>query len=435
MLPRRLLARLRETLAANAAPLQELVRIVCSELVTEVCSVYAMRPGDLLELVATEGLNPEAVGRTRLRVGEGIIGLCAATGEVMNLGDAQNHPAFAYRPETGEEPYASMLAVPVRRAGRRLGVLAVQNRIARTYTEDEVEVMETVAMVLADVLGRIGTADGAEEGLGATLPRFFSGTVLVPGIAIGPVVLRRRAAAGRLLADDPDSELTRLRSAAERVQEGLDELISTRTPHEVDGSTRDVMEAYRLIARSDGWLRRATDAIRSGLSAEAAVQRVASELHDRMRRINDPYLRERLSDLEDAAGRLLAVLTEATDEGPVPEGAILVTRRLGPAELLDWHARGIAGIAVEEGTAGGHAAIVARALGLPGLAGIRGLVDAIEPDDEAVLDADEGQFVLRPEAELRDAYARALEARNVRRIGWRALRDTRRQPRTARGSA
>src|SRR3954467_3031044 len=125
---RRLLARLRNLRAHGAAPLSALVQLVASEMVSEVCSVYVQRPGDILELAATHGLNPNAVGRTRLRVGEGIVGLCAATGTVMNMPDAQNHPAFAYRPETGEEPFTSMLTVPVRRSGRIMGVLVVQNR-------------------------------------------------------------------------------------------------------------------------------------------------------------------------------------------------------------------------------------------------------------------------------------------------------------------
>ncbi|MGH7210431.1 MAG: GAF domain-containing protein, partial [Acetobacteraceae bacterium] len=170
---RRLLAALRETMARGIAPLGELVRLVAAELVAEVCSVYAMRPGDILELVATVGLRPDAVGRTRLRVGEGIIGLVAATGEPLNLPDAQNHPAFAYRPDTGEEPYAALLAVPVRRAGRNVGVLAVQNRSPRLYAEDEVELLQTVAMLLAELLVASGATDGAEEGVGATVPRQF----------------------------------------------------------------------------------------------------------------------------------------------------------------------------------------------------------------------------------------------------------------------
>ena len=341
--PRRLLARLRELMAHGAAPLPELVRLVAAELVSEVCSVYAARPGEILELAATEGLNPEAVGRTRLRVGEGIVGLCAATAQVMNLPDAQNHPAFAYRPETGEEPFASMLAVPVRRAGRTLGVVAVQNRNPRRYADDEVDELETVAMLLAEVLAASGASDGAQEGVGATVPRVFAGATLVAGIAIGPVVLhgsRRRLQ--RLLADDPAAELARLHDAARRMQQRprrADRRCAGR-PGDRRGrlASREVLEAYRLVAADAGWLQRVAEVIRSGLSAEAAVQRVAGELHDRMRRITDPYLRERLADLEDLAGRLLAALAGDAPRPAMPPGAILLARRLGPAELLDWHA-------------------------------------------------------------------------------------------------
>jgi phosphotransferase system enzyme I (PtsP) len=426
--PRRLLARLRETMAHGTAPLQELAQLVAAELVSEVCSIYAARPGEILELAATEGLNPQAVGQTRLRVGEGIIGLCAATAHVMNLPDAQNHPAFAYRPETGEEPFASMLAVPVRRAGRTLGVVAVQNRNPRSYSDEEVDELETVAMLLAEVLSTTGATDGAEEGVGATVPRVFAGATLVPGIAIGPVVLLgRRWRPQHLLADDPDAELARLNDAAQRMQQGLDELISGAHDGFVSGAdaaaSREVLDAYRLIAADAGWLKRVSEVIRGGLSAEAAVQRVSGELHDRMRRVTDPYLRERLSDLEDMAGRLLAALAGDAPRPTIPPGAILLARRLGPAELLDWHAVGIGGVAVEEASPAGHAAILARALGLPSVGGVRGMLNAAEPGDEAVVDADEGQLLLRPEAEVRTSYVRALEVRSAQQAGWAALRE------------
>ncbi len=420
--PRRLLARLRHLMAHGAAPMAELVRLVASELVSEVCSVYVLRPGDLLELAATEGLRPEAVGRTKLRVGQGIIGLVAATGQMLNLPDAQNHPAFVYRGETGEDPYASMLAVPVRRAGHTLGVLCVQNRATRRYDGDEVEVLETVAMLLAELLVAAGTADGAEEGIAATVPRRFTGNPLVSGMVIGPI-LRYGAAAPprRLLADDPVQEQARLSRAVEEMQRGLEELISRRLP-EGDGP-REILEAYRLVAADAGWLKRVSDAIRGGLSAEAAVHRVAGELRDRMRRIVDPYLRERLADLEDMVGRLLTTLDPGSGHAPVPPGAILLARRLGPAELLDWHARGIAGFVVEEGSASGHAAILARALGLPALGGVRGVLEISEDGDEALLDADDGLLVLRPELEVKQAYDREMQARGVRLARWAALRD------------
>jgi len=426
--PRRLLARLRAIMAAGAAPLPEITHLVAAELVAEVCSIYALRGGDVLELAATHGLNPEAVGLTRLRVGEGIVGLCAATGDVLNLADAQNHPAFAYRPETGEEPYASLLAVPVRRAGRSIGVLVAQNRAARHYTDDEVEVVETVAMLLAEVIAAAGVADVAEEGVAASLPRHFTGTTLANGIAIGPVVRRgRRAMAQNLLADDPAAERERLHAAAEEMQRGVDELIAVRGPQADDGSdadaSREVLEAYRLVAADAGWLRRIDEVIRAGLSAEAAVQRVAGELRERMRRITDPYLRERLADIEDMAGRLLNVLDGGQPQPEVPQGAILLARRLGPAEMLDWHARGIAGVVIEEASAAGHAAILGRALGLPMLGGVRGVLDTAEPGDEAVLNADEGQLVLRPEAEVRQIFVRAQAARAAQQAEWASLRD------------
>ena len=416
--PRRLLARLRNLRAHGAAPLSALVRLVASELVSEVCSVYVQRPGDILELTATEGLKPGAVGVTRLRVGEGIVGLCAATATVMNLPDAQNHPAFAYRPETGEEPFASLLAVPVRRSGRTLGVLVVQNRAPRNFTDPEVDDLETVAMLLAETLSGTLATDGSPEGLAATVPRLFTGTPLMGGIAVGSIVLLRSARpVVRLLADDLGAEQSRLDQAVDRMQRGLDDLFaevpSNGRAADVNAS-REVLDAYRLVASDSGWLRRVSDVIRGGMTAEAAVQRVASELHDRMRRISDVYLRERLADMEDLANRLLTALIGEPPRAPVPEGAILLARRLGPAELLDWHARGIAGVAVEEASPAGHAAILARALGIPAVGNLRGMLDSAEQGDHAVVDADEGQFILRPETEVRQAYIRALDARNAK---------------------
>lgn len=425
--PRRLLSRLRALRATGAAPLSDLVRLVSAELVAEVCSVYVNRPGDMLELAATQGLNPGAVGQTRLRVGEGIVGLCAATAAVMNLPDAQNHPAFAYRAETGEEPFASMLAVPVRRSGRTLGVLVVQNQAPRHYTEDEVDELETVAMLLAELLPSVGGSDGPSDGLEGTVPRVFAGITLMTGIAIGPVVMHGTPTAGiRLLADDPVGELARMHDAAERMQRGLDELIAGvptgGTAADVAAS-REVLEAYRLVAADAGWLRRVEDVIRSGLTAEAAVQRVASELRDRMRRISDPYLRERLADIEDMAGRLLTTLAGEESRPAVTPGSILLARRLGPAELLDWHAAGIAGLAVEEASPSGHAAILARALDIPTVGSTRGMLDTARPGDTAVIDGDEGQLVLRPEAEVRQVYVHAMEVRSAQHAGWAALRD------------
>jgi phosphotransferase system, enzyme I, PtsP len=306
-------------------------------------------------------------------------------------------------------------------------VLVVQNRTPRNFTEPEVDDLETVAMLLAEMLPNSGATDGSPEGLAATVPRLFSGTPLMGGIAVGPIVLLRSARpVARLLADDPREEQTRLDQAVDRMQRGLDDLFaevpSNGRVADVTAS-REVLEAYRLVASDAGWLRRVGDVIRGGMTAEAAVQRVASELHDRMRRISDAYLRERLADMEDLANRLLTALTGEAPRAQVPEGAILLARRLGPAELLDWHARGIAGVAIEEASPSGHAAILARALGIPAIGSLRGMLDCAEQGDDAVIDADDGQFILRPETAVQQAYIRAQESRSAKYAELATWRD------------
>jgi phosphotransferase system enzyme I (PtsP) len=427
--PRRLLGRLRAVMAEAETPggrLSGLVRLVAAELVAEVCSIYVMRPGEILELVATEGLRADAVNRTRLRVGEGIVGTAAAQSLCLNLPDAQNHPAFAYRAETGEEPYSSMLAVPVVRGGQVLGVIAVQNRTTRLYAEDEVEALETVAMLLAElVAGLQRAAEGGEapRHLSATMTRVFEGVGLTPGLAMGRVVRHGvRAVAATTLAADPEAERQRLDRAVRAMQAGLDALLAGNgTLTSGSAETREVLEAYRLIAADAGWLGRIADFVDAGLSAEAAVERGLAELRARMRRVPDPYLRERLADLEDVAGRLLDALTGNGVADDLPPGFVLLARRLGPAELLDYHARGLAGLLLEEGSPTAHATIIARALEVPLLAGARGAVDAAEGGEIAVLDAEEGRLILRPDAEILSGYDAALAARTARRAALAEL--------------
>ena len=251
----RLIGRLRVMMTSGTARLSDVLAIVASELVAEVCSAYGLRSGEILELRATHGLKPDAVGRTRLRVGEGIVGLVAATGEPLNLADAQNHPGFAYRPETGEEPYASMLAVPVRRAGRTLGVLTVQNRAIRRYAEEEVEVLETVALLVTDMLRAPEDDGAAEKGFFGTVPRHFAGVGLSTGIVLGRVVLHATTRApNRLLAEDPEAEARRLEAALATMREGLEALIRDQLP---DGDApREVLAATARVAADPGWLRR-----------------------------------------------------------------------------------------------------------------------------------------------------------------------------------
>jgi phosphotransferase system enzyme I (PtsP) len=419
---RRLFGRLREALASGAASLPDIAQLVAQELPADACAIYVARTGELLELAATYGLNVSAVGRTRLRVGEGIIGIVASSGDALNLADAQNHPRFVYRAEVGEDGYASMLAMPVKRAGRILGVIALMARQPKLFAPMEVESVGTVAMLLAEILAGMGATDLPEEGLGDALPRRYAGHVLAPGIVRGKILPFGAAPPiARLLTDDPDAELARLDRAVEAANQSLDGLIASALPG--GSAPRDVLEAYRMVAQSSGWLTSVRAAINDGLTAETAVDKVARNLRERMRRIADPYLRERLADIEDMVGRLMEALGGVAPKPERADGFLLLVRRLGPADLLDWHARGIAGLAVEDASPHGHAAILARALGLPALQVDRGAVEAAHAGDEALLDSEGGTLILRPEPEVITVYERALAARSVRALALAAYRD------------
>jgi len=428
---RRLLRRLRDIMAGSGTPqerLDRIVRIVAAEMVAEVCSAYVMRAGEVLELFATEGLRPEAVHRTRLRVGEGLVGVIAATARPLALADAQSHPDFAYRPETGEEIYHSLMGVPILRGGRVLGVLVVQNRSLRHYTEDEIEVLQTIAMVVAELAATgelVNPLEIAQSQVGGLLPVRLVGIRLNAGMAIGPAVLHEpRLLIRQVVAEDVEGELKRLRHGVAAMHSAIDELVATSRGLG-SGEHRDVLEAYRMFAADRGWIARIADAIRSGLTAEAAVQKVRDETRTRMMQVGDPYLRERMLDLEDLANRLQQHLSgrpPSAASADLPAEFILVARAMGPAELMDYAHRRIVGLVLEEGSPTAHVAIVARALDIPVVARVDDSARRIEAGDIVIVDGDHAQVLIRPREDIRQSVAATVEARTRRRAIYDTLR-------------
>ena len=428
---RRLLRRLRDIMAGSGSPqerLDRIVRIVAAEMVAEVCSAYVMRAGEVLELFATEGLRPEAVHRTRLRVGEGLVGVIAATARPLTLADAQSHPDFAYRPETGEEIYHSLMGVPILRGNRVLGVLVVQNRSLRHYTEDEIEVLQTIAMVVAELAATgelVNPLEIAQSQVGGLSPVRLVGIRLNAGMAIGPAVLHEpRLLIRQVVAEDVEGELKRLRHGVAAMRSAIDELVATSRGLG-SGEHRDVLETYRMFAADRGWVARIADAIRSGLTAEAAVQKVRDETRTRMMQVSDPYLRERLLDLEDLANRLQQHLSgrpPSAASADLPAEFILVARAMGPAELMDYAHRRIVGLVLEEGSPTSHVAIVARALDIPVVARVDDAASRIEAGDIVIVDGDHAQVLIRPREDIRQSVAATVEARTRRRAIYDSLR-------------
>lgn len=434
---RRLLGRLRDVMAAGGVAqdrLDRVVRLIAADMVAEVCSCYVMRAGEVLELFATEGLNASAVHATRLRVGEGLVGHIAAHARSLALADAQSHPNFAYRPETGEEVYHSLVGVPIIRSGRVIGVLVVQNKSQRQYTDEEIETLETVAMVLAELVTSgelINREELAPVDGNALLPVRMDGMRLTAGIGIGVAVMHEpRVVVLKLVAEDPAAENLRLRDALHRMRQSLDEMFEAQDLA-FGGEHRDVLETYRMFAEDAGWINRIGEAIQSGLTAEAAVQKVHEDTRVRMSQVSDPYLRERLHDLEDIANRLLQHLVSdglngspgTAASGELPDNAVLVCRSMGPTELLDYDRRKLRGLVMEEGSPTMHVAILARALDIPVVGRVGEALDKIEGGDSIIVDGDNGQVFIRPSDDILDTFDASLRVRAKKIANYEAMRD------------
>jgi len=411
------------------ARLDRIVVLIASNMVAEVCSLYVARADGPLELFATEGLNREAVHLTTMRPGEGLVGLIASTAEALALSDAQNHPAFSYKPETGEEIYQSFLGVPVLRGGSTLGVLVVQNRARRSYSEEEVEALQTTAMLLAELIasGELQALAGQPAAIAVRKTVSLKGAPIAEGLGLGHVVLHQpRVVVSKIVADDVGSELARLETAIEAMRASVDELIE-KSDDAGEGEHRDVLEAFRMIAHDRGWLRRLREAVSSGLTAEAAVERVQNDARAKLQRQTDPYLRDRLHDLTDIANRLLHQLAGQSlvlrpDE--LPDNAILVARSMSPAALLDYDRSRLRGLVLEEAGAASHIAIVARALGVPAVSDLQNISEFVEHGDAIIVDGLTGEVHVLPPPEVEAAYVEKARLRARRQDQFRALRDT-----------
>jgi phosphotransferase system enzyme I (PtsP) len=428
--PRNLLRQIREAMA-GAAPAQErldrVVRTIAQSMVAEVCSIYLRRASGELELFATEGLNREAVHNTRLRPGEGLVGEVARMAQPISLSDAPSHPSFAYRPETGEDPYHAFLGAPLLRGGRAIGVLVVQNRAERRYDPDEVEDIQTIAMVLAETVASgelLGQEELRDVEVAPHRPERLKGQKFAEGLAFGHVILHEAPLAPeKLLSADPVLEEITLNRGLADLKSGIDAMLEGGQG-KLAGQSFEVLETYRMFADDRGWNRSLVEAVRSGLTAEAAVDRVRNEHRARFAKARDPYIKERLHDFEDLANRLLRVLAgDKPGQRELPDDAILVARNLGPADLLEYPRETLKGLLLEEGSAASHAAIVARALGIPCVGRLMGLRDRLSEGDLVIVDGETGEAHLRPRSDMLDSVQSRIALRDQRQAEFAKLRD------------
>lgn len=428
---RLILTRLHDVMASRTnaqAKLNQVVQIIGEELHSEVCSIYLLREA-VLELFATRGLNQEAVHVTKMAMGEGLVGMIAANNETLNLDQAAAHPDFAYKPETGEELFHSFAGVPIVRRERALGVLSVQHKEARLYDDVEIEALQTVAMVLSELIANAGLADentpGAADNFDTSTQR-LDGLKLVDGMALGAAVFHQpRITIEHTVAEDIEAERHRVYSAFDKMREQIDKM-ANQAEFGGGGEHDEVLQTYKMFAYDEGWSRRINEAIDSGLTAEAAIERVQQRTRMRMRQIDDPLLRDRMHDLEDLSNRLLRIVSgqvgTAAQMG-LRQDSILIARNLGPAELLEYDRRRLKGVILEEGSLTAHVIIVARAMGVPVLGRVSDIRHRVREGDILLLDSTDHYVQIRPNPQMEEAFHTKFALTQKRRAAFAALRD------------
>ena len=427
---RSILTQLHELMASRISAqgkLNQVVDIIGEALDSEVCSIYLLREG-MLELFATRGLEQAAVHVTRLGVGEGLTGTIAANMETLNLAEATAHPEFQYRPETGEEKFHSFAGVPIVRRERAIGVLTVQHVDPRRYEDVEIEALQTTAMVLAELLHNAGLVDeeSARSAGAQTGQEVLTGLQLVKGLALGQAVFHQpRITIEQTVAEDTEAERQRVYLAFDKMREQIDHM-ANQAEFGVGGEHEEVLETYKMFAYDEGWGRRINEAIDSGLTAEAAIERVQQRTRMRMREIDDPLLAERMHDLEDLANRLLRIVSgqlgTAASQG-LRQDAILVAKNLGPAELLEYDKRRLKGVILEEGSVTAHVVIVARAMGVPVLGRVRNARGLIREGDTLLVDGDASTLTIRPAQGVVDAFEGRLVRNREKQAVYAKLRE------------
>ena len=428
---RQILTQLHDVMASRThaqGKLDRVVDIIADSLDSEVCSIYLLRER-MLELFATHGLNKSAVHVTRLAMGEGLTGTIADNIETLNLAEAKAHPDFQYRPETGEEKFHSFAGVPIVYRERAVGVLCVQHVEPRRYEDVEIEALQTTAMVLSELISNNELVD-EEEARGLAPEQTGQATVnglqLVKGLGAGVAVFHQpRVTIDQVMAEDIEVERQRVYRAFHKMREQIDNM-ANNAEFGAGGEHEEVLKTYKMFAYDEGWGRRINEAIDSGLTAEAAIERVQQHTRMRMREIDDPLLADRMHDLEDLANRLLRIVSgqlgTAATQG-LRRDTVLIAKNLGPAELLEYDRRRLKGVIMEEGSLTAHVVIVARAMGVPVLGRARGIRGIVREGDEILLDVDAGTATIRPTQSVATAFDTRFAKTKERQAAYAELRE------------
>nr|WP_240776386.1 phosphoenolpyruvate--protein phosphotransferase [Nitrincola alkalilacustris] len=385
---------------------------------TQVCSVFLLdEVQDRYVLMATQGLNPEAVGQVSLASTEGIVGVVAQRAEPINLEDASIHPAFHYLQITGEERFHAFLGVPIIHHRKVLGVLVVQQHEKRRFDESEEAFLVTLSAQLAGIIAHAGLSGSVakfdDKSGGSLQDRRFDGVAGSPGIAIGQVVVASLPADLDTVPDkaakDIAREIEHFQQALEAVRVDIRSVASVLSQR-LSSDERALFDVYLRMLDDNALAAEIIARINEGNWAQGALREVISEHVREFSAMEDSYLRERATDIKDLGRRILSYLQEESESEPVeyPDKAILLADELTPAMLGMVPEDKLVGLISVSGSGNSHAAILARSMGIPTIMGVVDIPYRRLEGREVVLDGYTGRVYVNPSDKLKYAFLQIL---------------------------
>jgi phosphotransferase system enzyme I (PtsP) len=395
--------------------LEIVVQRVKGAMDANVCSVY-VRARDTAQyvLMATDGLNPDMVGKVRLAPGEGIVGFVAARQEPLNLADAAEHPRYRLFPETGEQRFSGFLAVPLVHFRQSVGVLVVQQETKRVFAEDEVAFVVTIGAQLAATVGLAALGNVIPHVSGPSGPiGLMQGLPGAPGVTIGTIVLPSPLAELDAVADrasdDPAEDEARLRRAVRETQQEL-RASADRMEGRLSDETRAIFDVYILILGQDDLLESVVTRIRCGSWAPAALRDTIAEYTTRFEASEDPYVRARAEDIR-AIGRriLLRLVSDVTPVREYPVDTVLLGEEVSLARVADVPPGQLRGIVCLRGSVVSHTAVLAHGLGIPAVMGLGPRNVTALDGHPIIVDGYRGRVFIDPLPATLHAYRRVVQ--------------------------
>lgn len=438
----RLMRLVTDIMGGTLSPSKKLDRIVwflSAAFSSDVVSIYIIPPRqkDDLLLYTEKGLKLDSSETITLKIGESAIGEVARLKKTLLIEKLQNYPLFSFNSGFEKDQFSTFLGVPLLYGGKILGVLCLQTRESRSFQEEEIDTLEMVAMTVSEIILhkilpslsqhqkkiRLHTLKEDTDTFDTKeLSNRLLGVSLSPGIAIGKAVLYSPTFyLHTALTKNKTIEYTRLKEAFSILDHNL-KLLSKKYTHllmksegtreqELLENPQDILETYHMFSKDSGWLNRLHKAIDTGLTAEAALQKVYKDMRKNLLSAHDPFFIELLYDFEDLTHRLVRVLNGDKDVSKPKkynEDIILFAKNLGPAELLEHYTSHLKGIILEEGSSTSHVSILARSLNIPVLGWVPDLFSHINTDDTIVLDATSGVLFINPPLSVQKAYTQEI---------------------------